>query len=63
VENEVWEFDWKYLKGGILMAYISNCRGYFGIKLPKMDILMDYISRSHDSERRSMGSRLCKQVM
>ena len=31
-------------KKGILMAYISNHRKWFGMGFPKKEILMDYIS-------------------
>ena len=37
-----------FQKKEILMAYISNFRGHFPKKLPKMEILMEYISRSCD---------------
>ena len=33
------------LKKGILMAYVSNHRKWFGIGFPKKENLMDYISR------------------
>ena len=35
-------------KKGILMAYVSNHRKWFGIGFPKKEILMDYISRLCD---------------
>ena len=35
-------------KKGILMAYISNHRKWFGIGFPKKKILIDYVSRSCD---------------
>ena len=31
-------------KKGILMAYVSNHRKWFGMGFPKKEILMDYIS-------------------
>ena len=33
---------------GILMAYVSNHRKWFGIGFPKKESLMDYVSRSCD---------------
>ena len=34
------------LKKGILIAYVSNHRKWFGMGFLKKEILMDYISRS-----------------
>ena len=39
MRNELWEFDWKRLKKGILMGYISR-----SCDLPKKEILVAYIS-------------------
>ena len=39
---------WKYQKKGILMAYVSNHRKWFGMGFPKKEMLMDYVNRSCD---------------
>ena len=35
-------------KKGILMAYVSDHKKWFGMGFPKKEILIDYVSRSHD---------------
>ena len=51
-----------YQKGKILMAYISIFGEHF-LKLPKKEILIDYISRSYDPQKAKNGDYLYKQVM
>ena len=53
-------------KKGILMAYISDHRKWFGMGFPKKEILMDYVSRSCNPPKMKIGggvdayvSRLC----
>ena len=57
---------WKYPKKGILMAYVSNHRKWFGMGFLKKEILMDYVSRSCNPPKMKIGggvdayvSRLC----
>ena len=38
-------------KKGILIAYVSNHRKWFGMGFPKKEILMDYISKSCDLQK------------
>ena len=51
MRNEPWEFDWKWLKEEMVMAYISNLQGGFLNKFTKKEILMGYISESCDSKK------------
>ena len=47
-------------KKGILMAYVSNYRKWFGMGFPKKDILMDYVSRSCDLPKKEIFDGLHK---
>ena len=47
-------------KKGILMAYVSDHRKWFGMGFPKKEILMDYISRSCDLPRKEIFDGLHK---
>ena len=53
-------------KKGILMAYVSDHKKWFGMGFPKKEILIDYISRSHNPPKMKITggvnayiSRLC----
>ena len=41
-------------KKGILMAYVSDYRKWFGMGFPKKEILMDYISRLCDLPKKKI---------
>ena len=41
-------------KKGILMAYVSNHRKWFGMGFPKKEILIDYISRLCDLPKKEI---------
>ena len=43
----------KIPKKGILMAYVSNHRKWFGIGFLKKEILMDYVSKSCDLPKKT----------
>ena len=47
-------------KKGILMAYISDYRKWFGMGFPKKEILMDYASRSCDLPKKEIFDGLHK---
>ena len=57
---------WKYQKKGILMAYVSDHRKWFGMGFLKKEILMDYINifGRHFSKitKKRKFDGLCKQV-
>ena len=42
-------------KKGILMAYISDHKKWFKMGFLKKEILMDYVSRSHDPPKSKNG--------
>ena len=48
------------LKKGILMAYISDHRKWFGMGFPEEEILMDYVSRSCDLPKKDIFDGLHK---
>ena len=47
-------------KKGILMAYVSDHRKWFGMEFLKKEILMDYISRSCDLPKKDIFDGLHK---
>ena len=49
-------------KKGILMAYVSDHRKWFGMEFLKKEILMDYISRSCDLPKKDIFDGLHKQI-
>ena len=53
-------------KKGILMAYISSHRKWFGMGFPKKEILIDYVSKLCDLPKKKIAGGigcLLKQVM
>ena len=50
-------------KKGILMAYVSDHRKWFGMGFPKKEILMDYVSKSCDLPKKEIFDILYKQIM
>ena len=50
-------------KKGILMAYVSDHRKWFGMGFPKKDILIDYISRSYDPLKKEIFDGLHKHFL
>ena len=47
-------------KKGILMAYVSDHRKWFGMGFPEEEILMDYVSRSCDLLKKDIFDGLHK---